>query len=157
MEKSLLRGQRWDSVSVYALRRHCTKNRLCDGHHCMGSETLPEINVCDHSRLCHAKMQVKDPSCKEEATDSINMMMNHCLLLWSVAKWEVICGRRNQNLKIFLEIISYTLKRSGLVSLWAAWTSGQAPSMLKDISRCQNSVCSSESLIFMKGLFHRDI
>jgi len=34
----------------------------------MGSGTLPEITVCEHSSLCHPQMQVKAPSCKEEAT-----------------------------------------------------------------------------------------
>lgn len=33
----------------------------------MGSETPPEITVCEHSSLYHSPMQVKVLSCKEEA------------------------------------------------------------------------------------------
>ena len=33
----------------------------------MGSGTLPEIIVCEHSSLCHPQMQVKAPSGREEA------------------------------------------------------------------------------------------
>lgn len=33
----------------------------------MGSETLPEIIVCEHYSLCNPQMQVKAGKCREEA------------------------------------------------------------------------------------------
>ena len=39
----------------------------CHGNHCMGSGTLPEIIVHEHSSPNHPQMQDKALSCKEEA------------------------------------------------------------------------------------------
>lgn len=36
------------------------KSGFCHGNHCMGSRTLAQITVCEHSALYHPQTQVKD-------------------------------------------------------------------------------------------------
>ena len=60
-------------------------------YHFIGSGTLPEITVCEHSLACNPQMQVKVESCKEEA------MYERPRLLWAKAhlklceaKWKTV-------------------------------------------------------------------
>jgi len=60
VHKGHSRRPTFNAHDLRALREHCIKN------HCIGSGTLPEILVCEHSSPCHPQMQFKDLSCKEE-------------------------------------------------------------------------------------------
>jgi len=44
-----------------------TINDFYHRNHCMDSETLPEMILCEHSLPCHPKMLAKAVACKEEA------------------------------------------------------------------------------------------
>lgn len=45
---------------------HHKPPRFCDGNRWMGLGTLPETIVCEHSSVCHPKIQVKGLSFNEE-------------------------------------------------------------------------------------------
>ena len=51
------------SLETSQFARDTSKNQkqvcICHGNHCMGSGTLPEIILCEHSLPCHPRMQVK--------------------------------------------------------------------------------------------------
>lgn len=43
-----------------------------DGNHCMSSETLFKITVCEHKSPCQPQTQLKAPSCKEHNPETLS-------------------------------------------------------------------------------------
>ena len=107
----------------------CIKNtRFSHENYCMGSGTLLEIVVCEHSSPCHPQIQVEALSCKEKAICE-TLIQKCCSLLWAEAhfqlteaKWETDLWSDvwNWNLKYFFETMctaSPGLKRRGTIWL----------------------------------------